>query len=508
MILKLLVLGVLLGLFYAEEDWRGKRDWEKYKRQLEAKGVELDWKKLIPPPVPDEKNFAMTPFLAPLFDLNPRPFGPGRPPWRDSEGWERIKNYAAALNPTNEVWKGEPDQPAEPMTDLEGALFALRMHTNSEAVKPVFSTRGEAASAVLTACGEFSPVLEELRAASRRPFCRYNIDYNCDNPAEIWVPHVAVLRRVNRILQIRASAELELRKTNDAFADTLFMLFLTESLRDEPLVISHAARLTMQRAVKEIIWEGLAEHRWSDAQLRELQVPLRKMTVMGDLKKPLMTRSAAFGLRLFEYLQSHPNGFRDMLSYREVPAWGSVLLVAPAGWMYQEEISCQRLYAENLPMFFAAQSMQIYPRKIDDFWNRMEKQKVHGFSSFLHHVTFSQMLMPNLLQLFQYTAVTQTGMDEGRLACALERYRMANGSYPETLGALIPQYIGDLPTDVCNGQPLIYRREKDGFVLYSVGWNERDDGGNVVTVKGEEKVDLNQGDWVWPRYSELERAIN
>ncbi len=76
-IANLAVLAMLLVLFYAEEDWRGKRDWEAYKRQLEAKGVELDWHKFVPPPVPDERNFAMTPFLAPLFDFNPRRFYPG-----------------------------------------------------------------------------------------------------------------------------------------------------------------------------------------------------------------------------------------------------------------------------------------------------------------------------------------------------------------------------------------------------------------------------------------------
>jgi len=36
------------------------------------------------------------------------------------------------------------------------------------------------------------------------------------------------------------------------------------------------------------------------------------------------------------------------------------------------------------------------------------------------------------------------------------------------------------------------------FVLDSVGWNETDDGGEVVLQKGTTPaVDINQGDWVW-----------
>jgi len=45
-----------------------------------------------------------------------------------------------------------------------------------------------------------------------------------------------------------------------------------------------------------------------------------------------------------------------------------------------------------------------------------------------------------------------------------------------------------LPHDVVTGDSLKYRRTADGrFLLYSVGWNEKDDDG-----------DSDKGDWVWP----------
>ena len=91
----------------------------------------------------------------------------------------------------------------------------------------------------------------------------------------------------------------------------------------------------------------------------------------------------------------------------------------------------------------------------------------------------------------------QTSVDLARVACALERYRLANGQFPETLEALAPKFIEKLPHDVINGQPLKYRRTDDGqFVLYSVGWNETDDGGKVGLTKNG-NLDAKQGDWVW-----------
>ena len=89
----------------------------------------------------------------------------------------------------------------------------------------------------------------------------------------------------------------------------------------------------------------------------------------------------------------------------------------------------------------------------------------------------------------------------------MERYRLAHGEYPESLDALAPQFIAKVPHDIINGQPLHYRREVNApspsgygdaggqFVLYSVGWNEKDDGGEVAFTKGW--VDIYAGDWVW-----------
>ena len=82
-------------------------------------------------------------------------------------------------------------------------------------------------------------------------------------------------------------------------------------------------------------------------------------------------------------------------------------------------------------------------------------------------------------------AYAQASVDLARMAIALERYRLAHGEYPESLDALAPQFMEKVPHDVIGGRPLHYRRTDDGqFVLYSVGWNETDDGGVVVLTKG------------------------
>ncbi len=63
-ILAAAVLALLILAFYTEENWRGHHAWETYKRDWEAKGEKFDFASFIPPPVPDDQNFALTPIVA------------------------------------------------------------------------------------------------------------------------------------------------------------------------------------------------------------------------------------------------------------------------------------------------------------------------------------------------------------------------------------------------------------------------------------------------------------
>lgn len=69
-----------------------------------------------------------------------------------------------------------------------------------------------------------------------------------------------------------------------------------------------------------------------------------------------------------------------------------------------------------------------------------------------------------------------THVELTRVALLLEAYRAEHDDYPESLARLTPKYVDKLPRDLySNGEP-IYRRDGDGYVLYSVGPNGRDDG--------------------------------
>jgi type II secretory pathway pseudopilin PulG len=98
--------------------------------------------------------------------------------------------------------------------------------------------------------------------------------------------------------------------------------------------------------------------------------------------------------------------------------------------------------------------------------------------------------VPNWTKAVQTFAFNQTKADEAQIVCALERYHLAHGNYPRTLNELVPQFVDKLPHDIIGGQPLKYQQTDGQFLLYSVGWNETDDGGQF-------NHSYDQADWVW-----------
>jgi hypothetical protein len=87
----------------------------------------------------------------------------------------------------------------------------------------------------------------------------------------------------------------------------------------------------------------------------------------------------------------------------------------------------------------------------------------------------------------------QCYVNEAIVACAIERYRLANGKLPASLDDL---RMENMPHDVIGGGPLQYRATGDDYIVYSLGWQGKYNGGKVERTEGG-GVDWTKSDWVW-----------
>lgn len=91
----------------------------------------------------------------------------------------------------------------------------------------------------------------------------------------------------------------------------------------------------------------------------------------------------------------------------------------------------------------------------------------------------AQLVMSAALQTVRTLndSFAQTGLCN--VALALENFKMETGAYPDSPAEAKFHLPNGMPTDVYSGKPFLYQHEADGFILYSVGANGRDDGGKT-----------------------------
>jgi hypothetical protein len=216
----------------------------------------------------------------------------------------------------------------------------------------------------------------------------------------------------------------------------------------------------------------LARHQWSEAELVELQSLIQSIDLLADYDRVIRGERAGSNALMSNMLSGH----RLM-----------------TGLLYQNQLCINRLYQLRFLPLIDSRLHRVYPKLSNQLTNAPEIRKRTPYNA------LARLLLPAVEKNAMKTAQEQTVLDQAGVACALERYRLANGGYPENLQSLSPQLIKKIPTDVINGESLHYHRTDDGqCVLYSVGWNEKDDGGTVAwTDSKPPSVNLDKGDWVW-----------
>jgi hypothetical protein len=490
----LLLLVAFLAVFYPEENWRGKRAWEIYRRHLAAKGVVFDWRALAPEPVSDTEDLCKTAFFAPLFDYMPGTYTP-----RDLKAYNRVAGFAQTGAPYSEARRSSEEVPpmfqGRNLNLADGLRLFQKTKGTTNAESQSSNDRRADAVALLGELNEFQSGLAEIQAAVERPNVRFNLGYKEEYTWRVSQPHLPLLKRVSRLLAWRASAELAVQNPEAAAEDVLLILAVAQTIGREPLVSSFLARNVVLDDARQIIWEGLAAHDWSDAQLKSFEAQLQGFTLQPAQTQMALERASINSY--FEMVHKDPGirkgwNFGTSLGGR---ARGFTLRHMPPGWMYLEQISYHRMFdAFVLPADNAATGC-LRPHLIDQAANP-------AFPLWGHRLFASPVLNSSAFILTR-VALSQTGVNEALLACALERYRLANDKFPERLDDLGPSCLDTIPNDVVTGNPMKYRRTAEGkFVLYSFGRNEKDDAGKPALNPQTKAPDWMQGDWVWPSYPE------
>lgn len=446
-------LALALVVFHLVENWHSRHAWTSWKASQMAAGQSFDPATYLPKPIPDEDNFARAPIVA-----------------------GAIQGQGLTVS-----WIIPPEFTQRPSS----GDYRIGMPADRAAFDKALE--GQSLEAFLQ---PFDDRLAQLAEAAKRPGCRLQKD---DTPFDD-VPALLGMRAMARVLSTRALARIWAGKSEAALDDLLTGFRVVQHLQKEPHLISQLLRISYVNILMQPVWEGLHSHAWNDAQLARLEAALAPIDLIGSMK--LGWQFERIGIEGWaKPVETNPEAY--------LPPYGSDLgmggrmvrrinrALIPKGWIYQNLISRDQA--------FLAQAISVlepeHHRVRADLQQAAELRSAAQWRTPYNWIS-RLMLVPFLSQNARM-ARAQTALDHARVACALERYRLAKRQYPETLDLLAPAFIPQVPRDVISGGPLHYQLQGQSYRLYSVGWNGIDEGGQVEMAEDGSGPKLERGDWVW-----------
>jgi hypothetical protein len=454
-----------------------------YVAKLKAKGEPMDLAQVIPPPVPPEQNGA------PLF----------------------LK--AASFLDTN--WNVLGSNPPS----------AMRMIAPGKAmigsVQPDIRTADgenswEEIGAALAEDGEALKLLSQITNGTTFDF---NLDYK-DGFDKIKFSHLAPLKRSAQKLSAAAIDDLHRGDSAAAVKNISTMLAMVNGESHDRILISELVRIAIAQMGVGPTWEVLQVTNISDEDLAQLQQGWQSLEFSVPLEQAMLFER--FGrLQQFEQIRKSSEKFDEL--------WGE--FYAPDApleknedmfpsqirrslflrkwdelrwrwfWSYLDELRGLQVFqvvvdatrmVETNTSFHSVQSFALATLNPGQYYS----QDLHNYSAQSANALYSALRRVIGIEIAQNVVVT---------AIAIKRYELRHHQLPATLEELTPEFLPSVPIDCMDGQPLRYRPNADGtFLLYSVGENGVDDGGNPALEKGVIGSNYywqnsHALDWVWPK---------
>ena len=387
---------------------------------LRAQGAPLTLAEAAPKPVPADRNAAT--LYMPLFRVN---FDPAHPQYKDQGTQHGLNRYE-----TPDGWKSGEWESAERM-------------------RPVLALPGCQAA------------LRTLREASLRPACVFPVQWG-KGPATLF-PHLAQLRQATRLCA--AQAMLDAKDGHAAAAvDWLGVCYrLASHAGQEPTLIAQLVEIAMLALTNKSAQAVCDVVPVTPELAAALRAHLDRVPVAANFTHGMLGERA-MGLDCFRMIERNGVNGSEIAELLGVEDSGTAVFVRVMG------AGVTRPYWKLEKLNYLRYMTHAVERSQQP--HRLTAGQPEGVKPALGRI-MSTMLVPVLGKANGKRDEALAQLDLLRLGLDLKLYQRAHGQYPATLAALGAKR----PVDIFTGKDFVYQRQAQGFKLYSVGINRKDDKG-------------------------------
>ncbi len=493
----------LIALLFTWVNWSGARQWSATQAMLKAEGETLDFRATMNDPVPEAENFCAIPLLKDLALVIDKDASKGAL----GEKRKRLEALKLPQDSKNGIRPKLPNATFGNRTDLKAWADWLRQ----EGSLPIPPDSGDAARDVLAALSKHDAVVQELAAGLNRPKAQWTPEWKTRELPEmlfaIALPHYSNMNSVNQLLALRATAFARTGDAAKAHETALIIAKLSQASLNDPFLIGLLVGSTNSAMLHATAWE------LCEAQVGTVEDFARLESALSTLDFHRATLNAfrsemAAGVNTLQLTKRKRDislGLFEMVSNDGKPS-GSVFSglsarLIPSGFFDASSAVLADGEFRNLIKPLRDQDLLAARRSAQEWDSKLLEMKGNLWKHPSYLMT--TLIAPAITSVIKRVLYTQVLRNQAMIACALERYRLEKGSYPDSLDVVKLADGKPLPLDVMNGKPMNYRKTTNGkYALWSVGFDGKDDGGKrTLNEKYPENTKFHDekylGDWVW-----------
>lgn len=369
---------------------------------------------------------------------------------------------------------------------------------------------------------EEQDLIQLLESIIDRPVLDFQLTYG--EGFTLLLPHLSPLKRCAQHLSISAICDLQRGDTEPASVKIRAMLAITKGMENEHLIISQLVRIAIANIAIAATWEFLQFPKVTDEQLAAIQREWTAAEFLGGGENALLMQRALCEAAAARMRQSSEEFRQQATMYSRGSSPGpsgwfdqaanmAVLKTKESVWRFAwsdpDELKMlrgQQIILDAIRLARTGQPFQTALRQQETGLAALGIRVQSGdFERGLYGIdeNVSSMMSQSLVsiqrfpyRIFRIKAARQIVIG----AIALKRYQLRHGSFPAQLSDMVPEFVAAVPDDPMDGKPLRYRLNFDGtFILYSIGEDEKDDGGDPLPATSSKSTTWLQGrDWVWP----------
>jgi len=307
--------------------------------------------------------------------------------------------------------------------------------------------------------------ISTIEQGTQRPACQF-FNGNANHGLSLEAPGMEDLRDLIRVVGTKVHFEAKVGRHQKAWDMIPTLLRFADGPRNEPSVGSQFTRTAMINYSCGTI-QTLCETAPPD---NEDYSKIDGLLAGMDSVEPLVRAIDAERLLLGEWLFNLPDD--ELFEMLRKNPWG--MKDTEPGLPYRLTFR----FATFRPRFIAdhaayLQIMSKSTRLLQSPYVPRESQEYKEIERLTGHNFVSDKLAPMVWGIQWFYCRTTAAVRMTRAGLALLQYRQAHGAWPQSLDALDLKKV----IDPFSQQPLRYRAEGEGFLVYSVGEDQKDDGG-------------------------------